>query len=527
MSQQHSLDLGDRRLEPQTAGPSGQLTEIRESSSVREEALPDDMRAPPTLDEASPVGIAASAFPMRSAPAQHTSDPRVPLSQEVVAAVFGPVSERHFAVRYWDGTFEPAGATSTPEFTLAFQRPGALRRMLLPATELSIAEAFVSGDVEIEGRMEQAMYLGDTLGERLQSPGQVMRLLRKLIALPNDPATAPREIKGTRFSRGMARLLATGRPGDEKAIQYHYDVGNDFYQLWLDPRMVYTCAYFRHEDDDLETAQLAKLDHICRKLRLEPGMRLLDVGCGWGALIMHAAQHYGVEAVGITLSEAQVALGTQRIAAAGLSDSCRIELRDYRDLGTKPEFDRAASVGMMEHVREDLQPGYFDAVYRVLKRGGLFMNHTIVSVARARPASRMDRVKGMLWRRDAFIDKYVFPEGKLVPVAHVVASAERVGFELRDVESLREHYAMTLRHWVKGLESHSMEAIGIAGERIYRVWRLYMSSSIYGFASGRINLIQALLVKPDKEGRSEMPLTREYMYDLPAQTIEIPDSAAA
>jgi cyclopropane-fatty-acyl-phospholipid synthase len=166
-------------------------------------------------------------------------------------------------------------------------------------------------------------------------------------------------------------------------------------------------------------------------------------------------------------------------------------------------------------------------VYRVLKPGGLFMNHTIVSVARARPSSRMDRVKGFLWRRDAFIDKYVFPEGKLVPAAHVIASAERVGFELRDVESLREHYAMTLRQWIRGLESHSNEAIRIAGERIYRVWRLYMSSAVYGFASGRLNLIQALLVKPDREGWSEMPLTRDYMYELRARTIEIPDSAAA
>jgi cyclopropane-fatty-acyl-phospholipid synthase len=399
--------------------------------------------------------------------------------------------------------------------------------MLLPATELSIAEAFVSGDVEIEGRMESAMYLGDALGTRLQSPGQLMRLLRRLVALPNDPATAPREIKGTRFSRGLERLLAIGRPGDEKAIQYHYDVGNDFYQLWLDPRMVYTCAYFHHADDDLATAQVAKLDHICRKLRLEPGMRLLDVGCGWGALIMHAAQNYGVHSVGITLSKAQMDLGNQRIAAAGLSDMCRIELRDYRDLGTKQEFDRAASVGMMEHVREDLQSGYFDAVYRVLKPGGLFMNHTIVNVARSRPSSRMDRIKGFLWRRDAFIDKYVFPDGKLVPVGHVIASAERVGFELRDVESLREHYAMTLRRWVKGLESHSNDAIRIAGERTYRVWRLYMSSAAYAFASGRLNLIQALLVKPDKEGKSEMPLTRDYMYELRPHTIEIPDSAAA
>jgi cyclopropane-fatty-acyl-phospholipid synthase len=499
MSQQHSLDLGDRRLEI-------------ESPTIQKAPAAEIRREPPIRETPPPA---------------REPDPRVPISQEVVEAVFGPVQERAFAIRYWDGTFEPAGATSTPDFTLAFQRPGALRRMLLPTTELSIVEAFISGDVEIEGRMEAAMYLGDAISERVQSPGNTARLIRKVLALPKDSSGSPYPIKETRFSRGLKKILPNWRPGDEKAIQYHYDVGNDFYQLWLDPRMVYTCAYFRRPDDSLETAQLAKLDHICRKLRLEPGMRLLDVGCGWGALIMHAAQNYGVEAVGITLSKAQAALGNQRIAAAGLSDSCKIELRDYRDLGKTPEFDRAASVGMMEHVREDLQPGYFDAVYRVLKPAGLFMNHAIVSVSRARPSAMLDEVKGRLWRRDAFIDKYVFPEGKLVPVAHVIGSAERVGFELRDVESLREHYAMTLHHWIKGLESHSTEAIKIAGERIYRVWRLYMSGGAYAFTTGRINLIQALLVKPDKEGRSEVPLTRDYMYDGNDAPLRISGNAAA
>lgn len=228
---------------------------------------------------------------------------------------------------------------------------------------------------------------------------------------------------------------------------------------------------------------------------------------------MHATQNYGVEAVGITLSAAQAELGMQRIAAAGLSDRCRIELRDYRDLGTTPEFDRAASVGMMEHVREDLQPGYFEAVYRVLKPTGLFMNHAIVRVQDRDSRSVTDRVKDRLWKRDAFINKYVFPEGKLVPVRHVVASAEQVGFELRDVESLREHYAITLRHWRAALEKQATEAVRIAGERTYRVWRLYLAGAAYGFARGRTNLIQALLVKPDEEGRSKMPLTRDYMYD--------------
>ena len=495
MSQQHSFEFDDPDLGSELTGQRRSQPSLR-GASVGEDRPTDGL------------------------------DPRVAPSQEVVAAVFGGIQERRFAVRYWDGTFEPAGACSTPDFTLSFERPGSLRRMLLPPSELSIVEAFLSGDVDIEGHMEAAMSLADDIGNRVQSGKAFAQLLPKLIALPRDQSSAPREVKGTRFSRGIRRLLPTWRPGDEKAIQYHYDVSNDFYQLWLDSRMVYTCAYFNHADDDLDTAQVAKLDHICRKLRLEPGMKFLDVGCGWGALIMHAVQNYGVEAVGITLSEAQATLARQHIAAAGLSDRCRVEIRDYRDLEGEPEFDRAASVGMMEHVREDLQPGYFDAVFRVLKPGGLFMNHAIVSVSRARPTTVVDRAKGRLWRRDAFIAKYVFPEGKLVPVSHVIASAEQVGFELRDVESLREHYAMTLRHWIRGLEKHSAEAVRIAGDRNYRVWRMYMSAAAHGFANGRMNLIQALLVKPDKEGHSHMPLTRDYMYAERSQ-LRMSDNTAA
>ena len=511
------LSGGGEALSPETNVSQPQSFEFGELGAVPQPAAES---VPPRTMQSS------SATQGSEGRDTYPADPGIALSQEVVGATFGPVNERNFAVRYWDGTFEPAGACSTPEFTLSFARPGSLRRMLLPPSELSIVEAFLSGDVNIEGHMEAAMSLADDIGKRVQSTAAFARLLPKLVALPRDRSLAPRELKGTRFSRGVQRLLPTWRPGDEKAIRYHYDVSNDFYRLWLDSRMVYTCAYFTGPDDDLETAQLAKLDHICRKLRLEPGMRFLDVGCGWGALIMHAVQNYGVEAVGITLSEAQATLARERIAAAGLSDRCRVELRDYRDLDGKPQFDRAASVGMMEHVREDLQPGYFDAIYRVLEPGGLFLNHTIVSVARARPRSMVDRAKRRLWRREAFIDKYVFPEGRLVAAAHVIACAERVGFELRDVESLREHYAITLRHWIRELEKHSAEAIRIAGERTYRVWRLYMSSGAYGFANGRMNLIQGLLVKPDAHGRSRMPLTRDYMYTK-GSTLKIAGIAAA
>ena len=242
--------------------------------------------------------------------------------------------------------------------------------------------------------------------------------------------------------------------------------------------------------------------------------------------MIHAAQNYGVDAVGITLSEAQAIYARQQIAAAGLSDRCRVELRDYRDLDGKPEFDRAAVVGMMEHVRADLQHGFFDAVFRVLKPSGLLMNHAIVSVLRSRPTTMVDRAKARLWRREAFLHKYVFPEATLSPVSRIIASAERVGFELRDVESLREHYAMTLRHWIRGLEKHSAEAIRIAGERTYRAWRMYMSAGAHGFAKGHLNLIQALLLKPDRQGRSQVPLTRDYMYSERSQH-KMSDDAAA
>ncbi|HMA21080.1 MAG TPA: cyclopropane-fatty-acyl-phospholipid synthase family protein, partial [Gemmatimonadaceae bacterium] len=256
---------------------------------------------------------------------------------------------------------------------------------------------------------------------------------------------------------------------------------------------------------------VAKLDLICRKLRLEPGHKLLDIGCGWGSLLMHAAANYGVDATGITLSAAQAELARQRIAAAGLSGRCTVELCDYRDLGTEQIYDRIASVGMMEHVGYERLPGYFDAAFRVLRPEGVFLNHTIVRDGHREPPTVMNKVKSRLWRRDQFIHRYVFPDGRLVPLARVVDCAESAGFELRDVEALREHYAMTLRHWLKRLESHEAEAIKLVGLKRYRTWRLYMLAAINGFRAGRTNIVQVLLAKCDASGSSGLPLTREYM----------------
>jgi cyclopropane-fatty-acyl-phospholipid synthase len=425
-------------------------------------------------------------------------------ARQVVAALFGSPAERSFTVRYWNGLEEHAGIASDRPFTLWFKTPGSLRRMLLPPSELAIAETFIDGEVELEGNAEYAMHLGDVIGERIQSLSGFAALLPVLVGLPR--------------SRVSARAAATNqfgkvrrRPGGAEAIQHHYDVGNDFYKLWLDERMVYTCAFFQSPSDSLEDAQAAKLDLICRKLRLERGQRFLDIGCGWGALVMHAAANYGVHATGITLSRAQADLARQRIAAAGLSQVCRVELRDYRDVGTEPEYHRIASVGMMEHVGYDRLPGYFDSAFRVLLPGGVFLNHTIVRDGHRPPVTMRRQLKSRLWKRDEFIHRYVFPDGRLVPLARVVDCAEHSGFEVRDVEALREHYAMTLRHWLSRLEAHGSEAVSLVGERRYRTWRLYLLAAINGFRSGRNNVVQVLLAKCDSSGSSGLPLTREYM----------------
>jgi cyclopropane-fatty-acyl-phospholipid synthase len=406
-------------------------------------------------------------------------------------------------VSYWDGSVERSD--NGAGFTLRVTRPGALRRMLLPPSELSIAEAYLSGDVDVEGDLERAVTLGDAINERLKSPRVIARLVRHLVALPKREPTPD-----VRTARASQRVHPAGarheKARDRRAVQYHYDVGNEFYQHWLDERMVYSCAYFTTPQASLEQAQRAKLDLVCRKLRLRPGERLLDVGCGWGALIMHAAECYGVTALGITLSEEQAALARERIAAAGLAGRCRVELMDYRDVNAS--FDKISSVGMVEHVGVDHLPVYFGTLHRALAPGGLFLNHGIVSLEAAHPLSLRQRIGRRLWHRDEFIDQYVFPDGKLGPLHAVIAAAEGAGFETRDAESLREHYAMTLREWLRRLRQHRDEVIALVGERTFRVWNLYMTASAHAFAHAQLNIVQTLLAKPDAAGRSNIPMTR-------------------
>jgi cyclopropane-fatty-acyl-phospholipid synthase len=427
----------------------------------------------------------------------------------VLTALFGEPHQRPFDVRFWDGAVDRGQNPHAP-FTLVLNRPAALRRMLLPPNELSIVESYIAGDVDIDGSMEAASMLSWAIGDRLRSPLAVARLVRMVLGLPGQ---SDDDLAAIRFPEHARKLGPRHTPvRDAAAIHYHYDVGNEFYKLWLDRRMVYSCAYFRSAEDSLDVAQEAKLDLICRKLRLKPGERLLDIGCGWGGLIVYAGEHYGVDATGITLSQSQATLAKQRIEAAGLGDRCRVAIRDYRTLNAGDGYDKISSVGMIEHVGLTHLPVYFASVFRALKPGGLFMNHGIVSLSEPRPRPVSDRIFRKFWRADAFIDTYVFPDGKLTAADDVIAAAESVGFELRDVESLREHYAMTLRHWVRTLEEKRVEATALVGEHHFRIWRLYMAASANAFARANINIIQTLLAKPDERGKSSIPLTRDDLY---------------
>src|SRR3954463_9311907 len=435
--------------------------------------------------------------------------------RDVLAALFGEPQQRSFDIKFWDGSID-RGNNPRPPFTLVLNRPAALRRMLLPPNELSIVESYLSGDVEIEGSMEAASNLADMIGDRLHSPGKVARLVARVLQLPGK---ADDDLADARLPERARKLGPRHTPvRDAAAIHFHYDVGNSFYKLWLDRRMVYSCAYFRSPTDSLDDAQEAKLDLICRKLRLRPGERMLDIGCGWGGLIMHAAKNYGVDATGITLSQNQATLARERIEQAGLADRCRVAIRDYRTLTADDNYDKISSVGMIEHVGLTHLPVYFESAYRALKPGGLFLNHGIVSLGEARPKSVREKIFRKFWRADAFIDTYVFPDGKLTAADDVIAAAEATGFEVRDVESLREHYAMTLRHWVKSLETKSAEAQELVGDHTYRVWRLYMAASANAFTRAAINIVQTLLAKPDANGKSNIPITREDIYDGATQS---------
>jgi cyclopropane-fatty-acyl-phospholipid synthase len=373
----------------------------------------------------------------------------------------------------WDG--RELALSDEPSVTLRLRDARAAAALARP-TLLSLAEAYIEGKADIEGDVRDAIRSAEAIA---RSRGH---------ALYDADTAAGRHT----------------RRADRAAIRHHYDVSNEFYALWLDPRMVYSCGYFQAEDASLADAQLAKLDHICAKLRLAPGERFLDIGCGWGALVIRAAQRYGVEATGITLSENQFRLASERIREAGLDGRCRVVLEDYRDHGGEARYDKVASVGMFEHVGLKNLPTYFGVVRRLLREGGLFLNHGITS------SDTGNREVGL--GAGQFIARYVFPEGELPHLHRVIHDMSGQAFEVHDVEGLRPHYAKTLAHWSANFERNLAAAVAASSERTARIWRLYLAGCAHAFEQRWISISQILASKQERPGRSELPLTRDWMY---------------
>jgi cyclopropane-fatty-acyl-phospholipid synthase len=400
---------------------------------------------------------------------------------------------------FWDGSSAGGG-----EHRVVVKSPDALRHLLWAPGELGFARAFVLGELDDDGPHDG--HLDETLrvlqGSMPRNIGVAATALPTLLsaartvgALGGPPPAPPEEI----VPRGLRHSLSR----DRQAVSHHYDVGNDFYRLVLGPAMTYSCARFVDDDMDLADAQAAKHELICRKLGLaEPAFRsacgsrprLLDVGCGWGSMAMHAAAHHDVDVVGITISAEQATLARRRVADAGLTDRVEIRLQDYREIHDGP-FDAISSIGMAEHVGSKNMARYCSDLHELLRSGGRLLNHAIASVGGSRMSSR------------SFVGRYVFPDGELLDLADTIRDLEGAGFEVRDVENLREHYAKTLRHWVANLEDHWNEAVELVGERRARVWRLYMSGSINGFLDNGLQLYQTLAVKSERRP-TDLPPTR-------------------
>ncbi len=383
-------------------------------------------------------------------------------------------AELPLAIELWNGKRYALG--SHPSVTLRIPGAGALRYFLDPDLA-KLGEAYVEGHIDVEGPIRDVLRAAEGLS---------------------------RELGGAKPGRKPRLLSFHTRRRDAEAIRYHYDVSNDFYALWLDREMVYSCAYFKTGDEDIHVAQAQKLDHICRKLRLQPGERFLDIGCGWGALVRWAAKHYGVDATGITLSRNQHELANERIRAAGLESRCRVLLQDYRDVPGEGAYDKIASVGMFEHVGLKNLPLYFDAIWRLLKDGGVVMNHGITAID---PESRAVGLGA-----GEFIHRYVFPHGELPHISLALREMASAGLEVMDVETLRLHYAKTLWLWSSRLEERLEEARKHTEDKHLRIWRTYLAGCAHAFESRWTTIHQVLAVKSLDPRAQPLPLTREYLY---------------
>ncbi len=458
--------------------------------------------ATPDLRPCPPAKVLASDVTLRtvSGLAQREVDQVAGLLKKLFSSFNGSL-----ALRLWNGDTFKLGQhyalESDPSFTLVCRHPGVIRSMIFGRDPLRFAEAYFRNDIDFEGDFFAVLALRNDLKSiRISFLHRIGALLTALRLRGLD---SPSDSHGSDDFPAHGRLVkAHSKSENRSAISFHYDVSNEFYALWLDKERVYSCAYFTHPEESLDQAQRNKLEHICRKLRLLPGERLLDIGCGWGALICWAARHHGVHAHGITLSRQQFDYAQQRIQADGLQDLVTVELLDYRDLAGCGSFDKVSSIGMFEHVGLANLPNYLATVARMLRPGGLFLNHGITHDEEG-------------WQKSVsteFINRYVFPDGELDCISNIQLGMERAGFEIHDVEGLRPHYALTLRHWVKRLEAHREAALCEVDEATYRVWRLYMAACALDFESGSTGIYQILASKPNS-GEWPVPLARGGLYD--------------
>jgi cyclopropane-fatty-acyl-phospholipid synthase len=412
------------------------------------------------------------------------------------------------ALRLWNGAHYVFGET-VPKFTLVVRDPTVLRKLILKRNPITLVDAYFRGLVDFEGDLYAGLRLKPYF-QKLSLP------IRSRVALVLDALRLPAKTTSEAIGAGTDNAIYSldeneaqrhSRLSDRAAISFHYDVSNAFYKLWLCDEMVYSCAYFQTPNDSLEQAQRNKLDHVCRKLRLKPGERFLDIGCGWGAMVCWAAQHYAVTAHGITLSQRQFDYATERVKKLGLQNLVTLELRDYRDLEGEAVYDKISSIGMFEHVGLVNLPAYNATVLRLLRPGGLFLNHGITH----------DQEGWNPTLDTEFINRYVFPGGELDTISNILRGMEQAAFEIYDVENLRMHYALTLREWVKRLEANHDVALNYVSEDAYRVWRFYMAACAMEFEAEGTGIYQVLASKRGS-GSLPVPLTRQDIYNKPLPT---------
>lgn len=434
---------------------------------------------------------------------RQTVEPRAQAALDLFDALLQGYGPRDFGLRLWDGTERPADPGQRARFTFVINRPDALWRMFVPPGTRAVGEAYVNGDFDIEGDLIEVVDVVAAILKRA-TPMAVARLLPRLWRMRSD--AAPDVLPGK--ARLSGRIHNPER--DKVAVRHHYDISNDFFALWLDARMVYSCSYFPTGTETLDESQEHKLELICRKLRLKEGERFLDLGCGYGGLVMYAAERHGVQALGVTLSEKHGLLAQERVRQKGLEGRCRIEIMDYRQLPPGQRFDKIAAIGISEHVGEIQLGALFRRVWELLEPGGLFLNHCICWPGDSPRWKRALTQTHFLHQN--FILRYVFPDLDLVPIDVLLRAGGRAGFEVRDVENLRPHYAITLRHWLERLNANWARVVDEVGLPTARVYRAYLAYCSWAFAANKNCLMHSLFAKPAANGRVDLPLTRADLY---------------